>query len=84
MRVSVTVAVYPIGQHDFRAINTAIEIFRKYPLQVEVQQMHTELEGEVDVVFRALQEAFHQAAEFGLTIMTVTISNACSVLDKSS
>jgi hypothetical protein len=39
--------------------------------------MSTLMWGEEQVVFAAMQEAFHRAAEHGDTVMTVTFSNAC-------
>ncbi len=79
MRIAATIAVYPLGQQDFRAIDRAIAVLRSFPLNVDVQPMHTEIEGEAPVVFQALQEAFSVAAELGMTIMVVTLTNVCGV-----
>ena len=77
MIVTVQVAVYPLGQADFRAVDAAIETLRAAGLEVRVGSMHTEITGEVEVVFATLARAFADAAQFGGTVMTVTASNAC-------
>ncbi len=83
MRIAATVAVYPLGQQDFRAINRAIEVLRSFSLTIDVQPMHTEIEGEATVVFEALQAAFNAAAEYGMTILVTTLTNVCGVEDSA-
>ena len=39
--------------------------------------MHTEIAGDEDAVFAALQDAFRAAAASGGVVMTVSVSNAC-------
>jgi hypothetical protein len=43
MMVSATVAVYPLRQPDYRAIEDAIEVLTHSGLSADVQPMHTEL-----------------------------------------
>jgi uncharacterized protein YqgV (UPF0045/DUF77 family) len=77
MTVAATVAVYPLRQLDYRAIDAAIAALQHSGLAVDVQPMHTELSGPIEEVFTALRQAFERAAAYGVTIMTVTLTNAC-------
>ncbi|MCS7170043.1 MAG: thiamine-binding protein [Candidatus Kapabacteria bacterium] len=77
MNVAVTVAVYPLRQTDYQAIEAAIDALRSCGLLVEVQPMHTELSGPIEDVFLALRRAFEAAAHYGITVMTLTLTNAC-------
>ncbi|MEN3026525.1 MAG: YkoF family thiamine/hydroxymethylpyrimidine-binding protein [Chlorobiota bacterium] len=79
MTVAATVAVYPLRQQDYRAIEAAIEALRSSGLDVDVQPMHTELSGPLDAVLDALRSAFQVAASHGVAVMTVTLTNACVV-----
>lgn len=78
MMVAATVAVYPLRQLDYRAIEAAIAALQESGLSVDVQPMHTELSGPAEEVFAALHRAFEVAASYGVTIMTVTLTNACT------
>ena len=75
--VTVGVAVYPIGQGDYRAVDAAIEALKASGLEVSVGKMQSEVTGDVRVVFAALAEAYARAAELGGIVMTVTASNVC-------
>ncbi len=78
MTVAATVAVYPLRQHDYRAIDAAIAALHASGLPIDVQPMHTELSGPLEAVLNALRAAFEAAAQHGVTVMTVTITNACT------
>ncbi|MDT7923225.1 MAG: YkoF family thiamine/hydroxymethylpyrimidine-binding protein [Chlorobiota bacterium] len=78
MMVSATVAVYPLRQPDYRAIEDAIEVLTHSGLSADVQPMHTELTGELDALFEALRQAFLAAARHGVVVMTLTLTNACT------
>jgi uncharacterized protein YqgV (UPF0045/DUF77 family) len=78
MTVAATVAVYPLRQTDYAAVEAAIEALHSSGLPVEVQPMHSELSGSLEEVFAALRAAFEAAARYGVTVMTVTITNACT------
>jgi uncharacterized protein YqgV (UPF0045/DUF77 family) len=54
-----------------------VRIFRKYGLETRAGEMSTLVWGQEQAVFKALQEAFHQAAACGVAVMVVTFSNAC-------
>lgn len=71
------VALYPIGQADFQAVDAAIEALRAAGLEVRVGAMSTEVSGDAEVVFAALARAFTDAARFGGAIMHITASNTC-------
>ncbi len=78
MTVAATVAVYPLRQPDYRAIEAAIAVLHNTGLSVDVQPMHTELSGPIEQVFSALRAAFEAAAAHGVAVMTVTLTNACT------
>ena len=72
------VSLYPLRQSSIGpAVREAVRIFREHGLETRVGEMSTLVWGEEQVIFDALQEAFHQAVERGDTVMTVTLSNAC-------
>ncbi len=82
--ITAQVSLYPLRQASIGpAIRGAVRVFRKYGLETRTGEMSTLVWGEERVIFDALQEAFHQAAERGDTVMTVTISNACPEPDGS-
>ncbi len=77
--ITATVAIYPVQQEGWDAVDRAIEALRAAGLEVEVRTMQTEVTGETAAVFRALQAAFEAAAESGGVVMGVTVSNTCPV-----
>lgn len=77
MTVTAQVALYPIGQADFQAVDAAIEALRAAQLEVRVGSMSSEVTGDAEIVFAALARAFADAACFGGTVMHITASNAC-------
>ena len=67
------VSLYPLRQASIGpAIREVVRVFRQHGLQSRVGEMSTLVWGEEHVVFAALEDAFHQAAERGDTVMTVT------------
>jgi uncharacterized protein YqgV (UPF0045/DUF77 family) len=71
------VAVYPLGQEGFTAVERALEALRSVEgVTVTVRAMNSELEGEDAAVFEALRRAWAAAAD-GAAVMTITLSNAC-------
>ena len=77
--IQATLAVYPLQQAGYDAVHRAIDALRLSGVRVETQRLYTTIAGEQEAVFQALQSAFDAAAALGLTVMTVTISNACPV-----
>jgi uncharacterized protein YqgV (UPF0045/DUF77 family) len=72
------VSLYPLRQASLGpAIRQAARALRQHGLKVRVGEMSTLVWGEEHALFAALEEAFHQAAEVGDTVLTVTLSNAC-------
>ena len=72
------VSLYPLRQASIGpVIREAVRTLRQHGLEARVGEMSTLVWGEEHVVFAALEDAFHQAAERGDTVMTVTLSNAC-------
>jgi uncharacterized protein YqgV (UPF0045/DUF77 family) len=78
MTVSAQIAIYPLRQDRLTpAIAAAGTALHAAGLEPEVGRMSTIVTGEAGAVFRALEEAFNQAAAFGRVVMAVTLSNAC-------
>lgn len=75
--IQATIAVYPLGEEGFRAIDRAIDAIAATGVEFEVRAMHTELRGEGDIVFRAIRAAYDAAAATSGVVVTVSISNAC-------
>lgn len=84
MYLAATVAVYPLAQPDYRAVDRAIETLRSKELELQVQTMHTEVYGPDEALFSALARAYRAAAELGPVVMVVTITNACSAPEPGS
>jgi uncharacterized protein YqgV (UPF0045/DUF77 family) len=76
--VSAQISLYPLRQES---LGPAIEAFRRAlereGLAPEVGAMSTVVTGETDQVFRALQQAFGEAAARGPVALVLTLSNAC-------
>ena len=76
--VMAQVSVYPLHQASIGpVIRQAVRVLRQHSVETRVGEMSTLVWGEEQAVFAALEDAFHQAAERGDTVMTVTLSNAC-------
>lgn len=82
--IQATVAVYPIGQRDYEAVDQAIEVLREAGVAVDVRTMQTEISGDEATVFEAIAAAFRIAANAGGVVMTVTVTNACPAPAASS
>jgi uncharacterized protein YqgV (UPF0045/DUF77 family) len=77
-KLAMQVSLYPLRQASIGPpVRKAMRVFRQRGLEVRVGEMSTLVCGEEGVLFAALQEAFHQAAESGDAVMVVTLSNAC-------
>ncbi|GAB4323988.1 MAG: hypothetical protein Kow0010_05720 [Dehalococcoidia bacterium] len=75
--IQATIAIYPLGNEDFRAIHRAIDALRAGGVELDVRAMHTELRGEPNAVFAAIRAAYDAAAAEGGVVMTVSVSNVC-------
>jgi len=76
--ITAQVSLYPLRQASIGPpIREAVRVFRERDLETRMGAMSTLVWGEEQVVFAALQEAFHRAAEHGDVVMVVTLSNAC-------
>ncbi|HUT20860.1 MAG TPA: YkoF family thiamine/hydroxymethylpyrimidine-binding protein [Anaerolineae bacterium] len=81
MGVAAQFSVYPLGQAQLEpAIEAVWGVLRAHGLHYQAGSMSTRLEGNEETVFAALHDAFQAAAQFGGTVMTITISNACPPL----
>jgi len=83
--ISAQVSLYPLRQASIGpVIRDAVRQFRQQGLSVRVGEMSTLIWGEEDVLFNAVQGAFHRAAKQGDVVMSVTFSNACPEPGESS
>ena len=82
--ITAQVSLYPLRQVSIGPIvREAVRVFHKHGLGTRMGEMSTLVWGEEQAVFAALQEAFHQAAESGDTVMVLTVSNACPSPEES-
>jgi len=82
--ITAQVSLYPLRQASIGPpIRRAVRVFRERGLQTRIGAMSTLVWGEEPAVFAALQEAFHQAAGGGDTVMVVALSNACPSPEES-
>jgi uncharacterized protein YqgV (UPF0045/DUF77 family) len=72
-----TVAVYPLRQESYEAVDRAIDALRSCGVRVQARGLNTDIGGSTAEVFRALRAAYEAAAASGETVMTITLSNAC-------
>jgi uncharacterized protein YqgV (UPF0045/DUF77 family) len=78
MTISAQISLYPLGTESYASlINEAIRKLERPGLAVQVGSMSTVVKGEETVVFAALQELMHAAAEQSKMVAVITISNAC-------
>ena len=77
-RITTQLSVYPLGETVLSpTIDKALRILREHGLSVEAGTMSSLVSGDDDVVFAALQSAFHEIAAQGPVVMVATFSNAC-------
>lgn len=74
-------ALYPLLQGDYRAVEKALAALEARGVAYRVFPTHTELSGEEEAVFLALQAAYQAAAGEGATVLWAVITNACGVGD---
>jgi len=76
--ISAQVSVYPLRQVEIRGpIDEALATLHRYDVQVRSGEMSTQIWGEENNVFAALQSAFRGVAEGSDVVMVVIVSNAC-------
>ena len=76
--ISAQVSLYPLRRASIGpTIREAVRYFRQQGLNVRVGEMSTLIWGEEQMVFDAVEGAFHQAAKAGDVVMNVTFSNTC-------
>lgn len=76
--ISAQISLYPLRRIEIGSIiRDTVRILEGFDLHVRVGEMSTLVWGDEEIVFEALQAAFHSAAEKGDTVMTVAVSNAC-------
>jgi uncharacterized protein YqgV (UPF0045/DUF77 family) len=84
MTVSAQVSIYPLRQERLTpAIDAVGQALRDHGLAPQEGPMSTYVVGEDGSVFDGLREAFARATQLGHVVMTMTISNACPIPDRS-
>ena len=84
MTVSAQIAIYPLRQERLTPAVEAVQgALRAHGLQVQPGPMSTYVVGDDGAVFAALQDAFARACGIGHVVMTLTLSNACPVPDRT-
>ncbi|MFN3179538.1 MAG: YkoF family thiamine/hydroxymethylpyrimidine-binding protein [Thermus sp.] len=81
MAVKVLLALYPLLQGDYRAVEKALLALEGSGVDYRTHPTHTELSGEEEAVFQVLKAAFLAAAEEGATVMWALFTNACEAHD---
>jgi uncharacterized protein YqgV (UPF0045/DUF77 family) len=77
-------SLYPLRQASITpVIRDAVRILHQHGIGARTNEMSTLVWGEENIVFDALKEAFHSAAERGDIVMTVAFSNACPSVETS-
>jgi uncharacterized protein YqgV (UPF0045/DUF77 family) len=77
-KVAAHMSVYPLRQEEVTpGIGAALDALADNGVQHQTGVMGTVLWGDDEKVFKALFDAFRNAADVGKTTMVVTISNAC-------
>jgi len=72
------VSLYPLGESELSpAIDAAVAKFERQGISYKTGEMSTVLWGDDEKMFKALRDAFREAATRGSTVMTITVSNAC-------
>lgn len=84
MRITAELSLYPLNDRYLSAIEAFIAELQARPeLEIVVNQMSTQLRGELSVVFRALEEATRASFESGGPQVLVTkILNADLPIDE--
>jgi uncharacterized protein YqgV (UPF0045/DUF77 family) len=82
LAASAQISIYPLRQeHLSPAIDAVTTALNAHGLQTEVGAMSTRVTGAASAIFAALEEAFAAAATTGHVVLTVTISNACPLVE---
>lgn len=83
--MSAQVSIYPLRRKSLSpVIDSALNVFKKQGLGVTPGSMSTVITGNEGAIWNALRSAFHAATVQGETVMIITISNACPILDSES
>ena len=78
MNIQAEVSLYPLRKASLEeSINSFAQHLRKCGFSVTVGPMSSHISGETGRVFRALAEAFDEAAGNGDVVLAMKISNAC-------
>ena len=80
MKISAQISLYPLNQESLLpAVEEAWKIIEKYDITIQKGSMSTVLIGDREEIFNAVKEIFEESSKKGMTVLTVTFSNACPV-----
>jgi len=76
--ITAQVSLYPLGTGDLsKCIDGFVDVLTGRGLTVRVGSMSSYVEGESDVVFDALKDAFNRVAPRYPVVLNITVSNTC-------
>ncbi len=82
--ISAQISLYPLGQEDYRSpVHEVLRVLSERGLPYRMGSMSTVTWGDEGEIFAALREAFVRVTETSLAVMTITVSNACPLLETS-
>lgn len=83
--ISAQVSLYPLRVKSLTpVINDALQIFKDLNLDITPGSMSTIINGNENSVWQALRDAFNTCAARSALVMTITVSNACPLPNKSN
>ena len=76
--ISAQVSLYPLRRESSGSIvEVTVRVLKRFDVDRSACEKSASVWEEEQTVFDALESAFRAAAEYGDSVMTVTISNAC-------
>ena len=76
--ITAEVSLYPLGGGDAsESIDGFVRALTERGLTVRVGSMSSYIEGESDVVFDTLKDAFNEVAQKHAVVLSATVSNTC-------
>ncbi len=79
MEISVQMSVYALDGREGEAVRRFLDALAERGVKVEMGAMSSTARGEEAFLWKALGEAWSETAAEHPLVMTLTVSNACSV-----
>ena len=78
--ISCEVSFYPLGHENINEIvNEFLSLIKQDKIKIETGKMSTYLEGEIELVFNTIKEAYKQISNKYGSVLTIKISNVCAI-----